>query len=570
MTGRGSQARGGGKLVLLLLAVLAGGCASARPLAVSAPPPIAVCAAPDEKTTAGEFCGTVETVDAANSASGKVYRYLGIHYGESTAGEHRWMSPVPYAPRPGTFAATEFGPLCPQPNRGETNPQSEDCLTINVWRPAPAETAEAPLPVMFFIYGGSFLVGGSSAGVYDGARLAAEGHIVIVSFNYRVGALGFLSGLDGLTGNYGFLDQQLALLWVRRNIGAFGGDPDRVTIWGESAGAMSVGLHLVAPQSQGLFRAAIMESNPYGIPYKNQREAADFAKDLRDLMGCEIGGIECMRRAPVETILAHQTSDLIIVGGLLEGLRGELVWAPVIDGVVIPDQPSKVATRIPMLIGTNRDEGALFVGGFRIKIPFEVREIPRVEYEAALDLVFADGVAHRIEAQPRYAPVDGDNTNQFAHVLGDYLFTCANRHVMNDARGPVYAYRYDHLASYDEWPGVPLCAPDQHRVCHSFELPFVFGNPVDVRLETAPPAAAAHFSARDQIVADQMMRYWTNFAATLDPDDAEAPKWPEFNRAHPAMMVFEDEAHAGNRNPDCGFWDSIGYDSRGMFARSAK
>ncbi len=569
MTGRGPQTRRGGELVLLLLAFLLAGCAERPPL-VSAPPPITVCTAPDVKTTSGEVCGTVETVDATTSTSADVYKYLGIHYGESTAGEHRWMAPVPYAARAEKFEATAFGALCPQPNRGETNPQSEDCLTINVWSPALGGAAEAPLPVMFFIYGGSFLVGGSSAGVYDGARLAASGRAVIVSFNYRVGALGFLSGIDGLTGNYGFLDQQLALLWVRRNIRAFGGDANRVTIWGESAGAMSVGLHLVAPQSKGLFRAAIVESNPYGIPYKNQNEAADYAKDLRDLVGCELGGIECMRRAPIEMILTHQTSDVIVVGGLLEGLRGELVWAPVIDGTVVPEQPSKVATRIPMLIGTNRDEGALFVGGFRIEIPFESREIPRIEYEAALDLVFANGVAPRIEAQPRYAPVDGDNTNQFARVLGDYLFTCANRHVMSDARGAVYAYQYDHLASYDEWPGVPLCAPQQQRVCHSFELPFVFGNPVDVRLKTAPPKASAHFSAEDQIVADRMMHYWTNFAATLDPNDLSAPRWPEFHRASPTLMVFDGTVRAGGVDPDCKFWDSIGYDRRGMFAHPSK
>lgn len=378
------------------------GCATTR-LPVPAPAPIAACTAPDVNTTSGQVCGTVEAVATANG-SGKVYKYLGIHYGESTAGRYRWMPPTPYAARAEKFEATAFGPLCPQPNRGETTAQSEDCLTVNVWRPATARSAEASLPVMVFIYGGSFLIGGSSAGVYDGARLAVAGQVIIISFNYRVGALGFLSGIDGLTGNYGFLDQQLALLWVQGNIRAFGGDPSRVTIWGESAGAMSVGLHLVAPQSQGLFRAAIMESNPYGIPYKNARDAADFAKDLRDLMGCEVGGVACMRRAPFESVVEHQTSPLIVAGGLLEGLRGELVWAPVVDGVAIPEQPSKAITRIPMLIGTNRDEGALFVGGFRIKIPFEAREIPRAEYEAALDLVFAYEVTRRIEVQPRYAP----------------------------------------------------------------------------------------------------------------------------------------------------------------------
>lgn len=141
---------------------------------------------------------------------------------------------------------------------------------------------------------------------------------------------------------------------------------------------------------------------------------------------------------------------------------------------------------------------------------------------------------------------------------------------MNNARGPVYGYRYDHLASYDEWPGVPLCAPAQQRVCHSFELPFVFGNPVDVRLRTAPPDGSAHFSAADQIIADEMMRYWTNFAAMLDPNGTSGSRWPQFHRKQPALMIFDRSARAGDADPDCEFWDSIGYDARGMFARPSK
>ncbi len=489
--------------------------------------------------------------------------YLGIHYAESPAGSHRWTPPVPYEARQATFEATSFGALCPQPGLDSSIAQSEDCLTINVWTPQSPAPHPQGWPVMVFIYGGSFLVGGSSAGVYDGARLAAFGPAVIVTFNYRVGSLGFLSRIDGLTGNYGFLDQQLALNWVQRNIRGFEGDPARVTIRGESAGAMSVGLHLVAPQSRGLFRAAIMESNPYGIPYKTESEAADFARDLRDLLGCEVGGLECMRRASVDEIIQHQTSDLIVVGGLLEGLRGELAWAPVIDGTVIPVQPNGASTEVPILIGTNLDEGTLFVGGFRIKIPFEQREVPAVEYEAALHLMFDDSEVRRVETVARYAPVDGDNTERFARVLGDYLFTCASRHVMNHAGSEVFGYQYAHLASYDEWPGVPLCAPKEERVCHSFEVPFVFGNPVDVRLKTAPPQADQHFSERDQIIANEMMAYWTSFAAALDPNHDGAERWPRFHRENPILMVFRDRARPSPvADAECKFWDSIGYGKR--------
>jgi carboxylesterase type B len=421
---------------------------------------------------------------------------------------------------------------------------------------------------MVFIHGGAFIIGGSSAGVYDGGRLAATGNVVLVTLNYRLGALGFLSGIEGLTGNYGFMDQQLALRWVQENIRAFQGDPQRVTIFGESAGAMSVGLHLISPQSQGMFRAAIMESNPYGIPYKTKAEARHFAKDLRDLLGCEFSGLRCMRSAPVAAIVKHQSSRLIVLAGLLEGLSGELVWAPVIDEVVIPGQPNAASATVPLIVGTNLDEGEFFAGGFRIRMPFERKEVPRLEYEAALHLMFPSAAVKRIEKRPRYAPVEGDNTSAFARMLTDYVFTCANRHVMNDARGNVFAFQFAHTASYDVWPGVPLCAPEKALVCHGFEIPFVFGNPVDVRTATAPPNEASRFSAEDQPTAEAMTEYWTSFAATLDPNRPQAPRWPRFTKQHPFRLVFRDRVSVeSGSGASCRFWDTIGYGSPGLFEK---
>src|SRR5262249_35840451 len=145
---------------------------------------------------------------------------------------------------------------------------SEDCLSINIWTPADASST-SNLPVMVYIYGGAYIFGGSASPTYNGAYLAAKGGVILVTFNYRIGALGFLAGIEGLTGNYGLLDQQLALTWVKNNIANFGGDPSQVTIFGESAGAISVGLHLLsAPGSQDLFVAGIMESNPFALPLR--------------------------------------------------------------------------------------------------------------------------------------------------------------------------------------------------------------------------------------------------------------------------------------------------------------
>jgi carboxylesterase type B len=419
---------------------------------------------------------------------------------------------------------------------------------------------------MAFIHGGAFVLGASRAGSLDGRRLAARGPVVVVSFNYRLGALGFLAGVESLEGNYGLRDQQLALAWVRDNVRAFHGDPARVTLFGESAGAMSTGLHLISPPSHGLFRAAILESNPYGLPYKRPREAERLGTLLRDLLGCLLGGLDCMRRASVQAIVEHQFSATLTLSGLLEGLSGELVWAPVVDGHLIPRQPNSAGAPVPIIIGTNRDEGEAFLGGFRIKLPFAPREIPRLEYEALLHVLFPSPIVDRIATHPRYAPGSGDNTESLARLLTDYVFSCASRHVMNGARHAVFAYQFAHVPSFDVWPGVPLCAPGTGRVCHSFELPFVFGNPVNVLVATAPPDPSRRFSPPDQTVADALTAYWTHFARTLDPNHAGAPPWPRYRPDNPVRLVIDSTmAPSRDFSENCTFWDSVGYDEKGLF-----
>lgn len=211
-------------------------------------------------TTSGRVCGKTK-----NWRGHKIESFLGIPYAETTAAENRWRAPIPKTPGGTVLRATQFGPACPQ-KIGEDSPyvQSEDCLSLNIWSPKGNKRKK---PVMVFIHGGAFVEGTSQAPVYDGQRLAASGDVVVVTLNYRLGALGFLYGTGGLSGNYGFLDQQLAMRWVKDNIARFGGDAGNITLFGESAGAMSVGLHFVAPQSEALFNAAIIESNPW-LPYR--------------------------------------------------------------------------------------------------------------------------------------------------------------------------------------------------------------------------------------------------------------------------------------------------------------
>src|SRR5262245_3593825 len=215
---------------------------------------------------AGAVCGLA--IEAPPTTNRDLYSYRGIPYALPPVGDLRWAPPEAHPRWNDLRPATAFGAICPQDNVAG---DSEDCLFLNIWTPRAVVDRQKPkqLPVMVFIHGGYFVFGAGSLPLYDGAYLAASGNVVVVTLNYRLGALGFLAVPElGLTGNFGILDQRQALRWVAENIAAFGGDPSKVTIFGESAGAMSVGLHLFSiPANRGLFRAAIMESNPLALPY---------------------------------------------------------------------------------------------------------------------------------------------------------------------------------------------------------------------------------------------------------------------------------------------------------------
>src|SRR5262245_10120306 len=212
----------------------------------------------------GQVCGLA--IETPANTGRALYSYRGIPYALPPVADLRWASPQPYPRWSDLRPATSFGAICPQD--GATD-DSEDCLFLNIWTPRAAVERHQRLPVMVFIHGGYFVFGAGSDPLYDGSYLAASGNVVVVTLNYRLGALGFLAVPElGLTGNYGIMDQGMALQWVGENIAAFGGDPFKVTIFGESAGAMSVGLHLFSiPANRDRFRAAIMESNPLAIPY---------------------------------------------------------------------------------------------------------------------------------------------------------------------------------------------------------------------------------------------------------------------------------------------------------------
>lgn len=508
------------------------------------------CATGVVDTTVGEVCGVVLPVEDRPDA--EVDAFLGIPFAESTGGANRFLPPVPKARMSGVFAADTVSPACPQtlnPPYGASS-ISEDCLTVNVWRPRGVSQGDRR-PVMVWIYGGSFTSGANQYPIYQGGYVATQEDVVLVMLNYRIGALGFLAGIEGLTGNQGLKDQQLALQWVRDNIAGFGGDPDRVTIFGESAGAMSVGLHeLSIPSSDGLFRAAIQQSNPMGVPYKSLAQAAPAGALFAQKVGCAGQGLACLQQVPVEDVLTEQSNvSLQLLSLLGSRLAGFLVFAPVVDGDFVAADPTVAATAsgvpLPTVMGSNAADGTVFVAGILSELGQTT--LKETEYLTILTLLFgADnvpGIVARYGSNPT-----GDNASNLSSITTDYLFGCPNRYVARTARSDMYVYRFDET-SLNVWTDVPAC---DGQACHADDVPFTFHSD-QVLGYTFTPAQA--------LLSDQMIAYWTSFARSLDPNGGDRLFWPPFTRDGLEYMILDSPlSTAVNPVANCDFWDQIGYE----------
>lgn len=550
------------RLLLLLLLMLAAPTAAAQSGGKS-------CGGPLVEAPAGAVCGTRKVVDGT-----AVDAFLGLPYAESTAGPRRFRAPVPEPRWGGVRDATAFGPVCPQ--RGDEVAglrSSENCLSINVWAPASArprplsfgtrlqQMRAAPpgggpsatkrgLAVMVFLHGGGFVHGASSQrlypggpALYDGAGMAASQGIVVVTLNYRLGVLGFLAGAPGVTPNLGLLDQRLALQWVQHNIAAFGGDPRRVTLAGESAGAMSAGLQLLSmPASRGLFRSVILESDPFGLPYRTLEQARLGADLLLLHTGCKFvpDVLACLQKLPLATLLRAQGASGQGLALASQGLPAFLAWAPVVDGRVVVRQPFAAAlgggVGMPLLLGTNGSEGTLFFAGDAPLGPLTYDGLARL-------MVGPVGVGELVW---RYPPsLLGDNTEQIARIAGDGLFVCPARAVARASRAAAYLYSFPHVSSFNLWSKVPPC---KDRACHGAELPFVFG--------TAGGKMA--FTPAERKLSDAMMAAWGAFVRSGDPSaGAGAPAWPAFGSGGRQLVLDTPLAVAPPGPAMCGYWDGV-------------
>ena len=470
--------------------------------------------------------------------------FAGIPYAAPPVGPLRWQPPAPAPPWPGVRDATRPGPRCMQDTSDlEMGRQTdEDCLSLNVWTP-PAAAGEK-LPVMVWIHGGAFING--SGGLYDSRWLASRGNIVVVTLNYRLGALGFLAhpalGKPGDVGNYGLADQQAALRWVRDNIAAFGGDPAKVTIAGESAGGMSVCDHLVAPGSAGLFRAAIIQSGPcqaqVGLP-EAERASLDYARDA----GCgdPASAAECLRALP-----ANKLRDPV----WYYRFGDDQLSGPVTGTATLPVDPMTAfakgeAAKVPVLIGTNHDEFTLFVALQYLRIG---KDMKPETYPQELSATFgpdADAVAARY-------PLDGYGGSAplaYSAAVTDGGFACVADRMGEalSATGPVYAYEFN-----DRNPPTPdplRTLPFPVGASHSLELRYLF----DV-------GGAPALSPAQQVLSDQMIDYWSRFVTNGKPDVDGQPDWPDTGAADNRLSLKPEDVRVMtdfDQTHQCPFWASL-------------
>ena len=448
----------------------------------------------------GQVEGTVEAALAV---------YKGIPFAAPPTGANRWREPQPVPAWSGTRRADRFAPACMQNGvsmPGETPPQiSEDCLYLNVWTPAAAPAGR--LPVLVWIYGGGFSNGSAAMPLYWGDALARKG-IVVVTVAYRVGAFGFLSHPEltresphASSGNYGLLDQIAALKWVQRNIAAFGGDPARVTIAGQSAGAMSVSILMASPQARGLFHRAIGQSGGFFEPVQiapgyllanAEREGEAFAKSLG---------------APSLTALRALPAERVLDGKLPSGAH------PVIEPYVLPATPYDIfhagkQAAVPVLLGANAEEaraltdvGNVRAATFAADIEKSFGKLPPQLYEQ---------YPHATDAEAQRARIAFESDLRFRWDM----WTWARLH-RTSSKSNVFFYRFDHAPPFSA--GSPRAG---WGASHFAELWYVFNH-----LDQEP----WRWNAADRRLADQMSSYWVNFVKAGDPNESGLPPWPQFD-----------------------------------------
>jgi para-nitrobenzyl esterase len=488
-------------------------------------------------------------VKGTKESSSWVFR--GIPYATPPTGDKRWKPPELAACWENVRDANTFGAVCPQLDKLKQPIGNEDCLTLNVWAPDPATAGKGPFPVLFFIHGGGNIQGSSSepvagmAPIYNGLDLSETNKAIVVTINYRLGPLGFLALPElsqesawAASGNYGLLDQIAALEWVKTNIGAFGGDPSKVMVFGESAGAVDTITLVASPLAKGLFSAALAQSG--GSPSTPQKDAemAMTARVNMSSCGNAADRLACLRGKTANELLAELPGSISIGGATVGNAAGS--YGPIIDGHVLPKATAAIFAagehnHMPFVIGTNSEELASLL---TVKVTSEA------EFQAIINQSFGPVAPDVLAAYPiaDYAsPQDA-----LVAVYSDMRFNCPARiiatSISKTQSEPVYRYFFTRRAPTPQGE-----KPAQHGI----ELLYVFHTLTDIPL---------YNPAQDDLtLSDAMMGYWGRFGATGDPNGATAVPWPKYDGAKDTHLVLDSSITSGEgvRTVQCDAWEQI-------------
>jgi para-nitrobenzyl esterase len=510
------------KSVLVSLAILTGCSLHAQQTSVNN----ASTPAPEIRIASGLVCGVTE---------GDVTSFKGIPYAAPPVGEFRWRPPQPVKPWQGVRDANDFGPNSAQTGWGSSGElqegSSEDCLYLNLWRPANAEPG-SKLPVMVWIHGGAFLFGSGSQPSTFGVRFAEQG-VILITINYRLGRLGFFAfpalskeHPDELKGNYAYMDQLEALKWVQKNIAAFGGDPKNVTIFGESAGGASVHALVTSPLSQGMFQKAIIES---GGGRDGALTGCPLSKDTSHELSAETIGVNFATKHGIEGTddealarLRSLSAAEILSEGMTAPLNSETYSGPIVDGRIVLETSQNIykegrQMNIPLIVGANSADAGDFVRG------------------ATKDEVFSLYGPKKEEARATY---DQDGTMDLRALI---MIAGRDRVHLEPVRmtaraftakgSPVYVFRFSYVRS-------SMRERSPEGASHGSEIPFVFNT-----LETGGGygPAPGPLTAEDHAVANAIQAYWVNFARTGNPNGRGLTKWPQYNADKDEILDFRPD-----------------------------